>query len=632
MTVGPTPGADLAKIGTGQLIRHAGTAWRLCWRAGPGPAACQLVISGLAGLLPSGTAWLTKLLIDALAAGQPTAVLLGWAGGLAAVGLTAGALPHLTGYLQAELGRRLDRLMQDQLYTAVNGFQGLSRFENPAFLDQLRMATQAAGGGLGPVTTGLFDTGRNMLALVGLLATLAVLSPVMAALVTVAAVPVLIARLSLSKRRVTLLAGLSATSRRQIFYSTLITDVAAAKEVRLFGLADFVRQRLLGELSTLHAGERRFDRRDALTQALLAVLSAAVAGLGLVWAAMSAADGRLSIGDVTAFVAAMAGTQVALIGLVDNLAVAHQALLLFTYHGAVTALPDDLTPPGRAIADADADAEATLPALRHGVELRDVWFRYDENHPWVLRGVDLTIPYGTSVALVGLNGAGKSTLIKLLCRFYDPTRGEIRWDGVDIRDVPPAELRRRMGVLFQDFMNYDLTAAENIGMGDLAALADRNRITAAADRADAHTIIQGLPRGYDTMLSRIFFGPGDGDDPEAGVALSGGQWQRMALARTLLRDGRDLLILDEPSAGLDAQAEHEVHRRLREHRAGRTSLLVSHRLGAVREADLIVVLRDGRIVEQGRHEDLIAADEGYAQLFAVQASGYRAEGEVSISG
>jgi ATP-binding cassette subfamily B protein len=585
------------------------------------------VVTVLAGLLPTGTTWLTKLLIDALVADRPGAAPLGWAAGLAAVGLAAGALPHLTNYLQAELGRRLDRLMQDQLYTAVNGFQGLSRFENPAFLDQLRMATQATGGSLGPITTGLFDTGRNVITLVSLLATLSLLSPVMAALVTVAAVPVLIARISLSKRRVTLLAGLSATSRRQIFYSSLITDVPAAKEVRLFGLGDFLKQRVLGELATLQAGERRLDRREALTQSLLTLLSATVAGLGLVWAARSAADGRLSIGDVTAFVAAVAGAQGALVGLVDNLAIAHQALLLFSYHRAVTALPGDLPPPRQTI----EGANATLPALRRGVELRDVWFRYDESHPWVLRGVDLTIPYGKSVALVGLNGAGKSTLIKLLCRFYDPTRGEIRWDGVDLRDVPTAELRSRMGVLFQDFMNYDLTAAENIGVGELDALHHRSRITAAARLADADAVVRALPRGYDTMLSRIFFGPAEEDDPEAGVTLSGGQWQRLALARTLLRDGRDLLILDEPSAGLDAQAEYQVHRRLREHRAGRTSLLVSHRLGAVRDADLIVVLRDGQIIERGTHADLIAVDGEYAQLFAVQASGYRAEGGVSVS-
>ncbi|MGO4427740.1 ATP-binding cassette domain-containing protein, partial [Streptomyces sp. MCAF7] len=199
-----------------------------------------------------------------------------------------------------------------------------------------------------------------------------------------------------------------------------------------------------------------------------------------------------------------------------------QALLLFGYHQKITSTPQDLP----------AATAPALSPLRAGIELRDVWFRYDEGHPWVLRGVSFTLPHGSSVALVGLNGAGKSTLIKLLCRFYDPTRGAILWDGVDIRTIPPAELRRRMGVLSQDFMCYDLTAAENIGVGDLSLLNDLPRVRAAARLADIDTKLGQLPQGYDTLLSRIFFENADQDDPRTGVVLSGGQWQRVALART----------------------------------------------------------------------------------------------------
>ncbi|GAA3654971.1 ABC transporter ATP-binding protein [Nonomuraea antimicrobica] len=608
------PGDDLPR----RPLHHAAAVALLSWRAGPGLVVCQLAVTIVTGLLPTGTVWGTKLLVDGLTAGDPDQALRA-AGGLALLGLASGVLPHLTAYLRAELDRRLDRLLQDELYTAVTGFQGLSRFENPVFLDRLRMAAEATGGALTPVTSGLFDAGRNVITLVGLLFSLTLLSPAMAGLVTVAAVPVLIARMAMVRRRVGVLAGLSATARRQILYSSLITDVRAAKEVRLFGLGGFLKGRVLGELARSQAGERRLDRREAVIQSLLALLSTAVAGAGLLWAVFSALSGGLSLGDVTAFVAAVAGTQTALTGLVETVAGAHQALLLFGYHAEVTSMPDDLLPPPR--------ESAELPAMRHGIELRDVWFRYDDSHPWVLRGVDLTIPYGASVALVGLNGAGKSTLIKLLCRFYDPTRGAIYWDGADLRDVPPGELRRRMGVLFQDYMCYDLTAAENIAMGEIDALPDRARIEAAARLAGAHDIVRTLPRGYDTLLSRIFFGLEDENDPQAGVVLSGGQWQRLALARALLREGRDLLILDEPSAGLDAQAEHEIHSRLVEHRAGRTSLLVSHRLGAVRAADVIVVLRDGEIVEQGTHDDLMAVGGEYAELFELQAKDYLAEAE-----
>ncbi|GAA3246417.1 ABC transporter ATP-binding protein [Nonomuraea helvata] len=593
-------------------LRRAATLALLCWRTGPVLAVSQLGVTLLSGLLPTGTVWATKLLVDGLTTGRPEHVLAPVAA-LVALGLVAGVLPQLTGYLRGESDRRLDLLLQDRLYTRVNGFHGLSRFENPVFLDDLRMAVQATGGAMGPITSGLFDLGRNAIALAGLLAALAVLSPLMAGLVALAALPIIAARMSLEKRRVKMIAGQSAAARRQIFYSSLITDAEAVKEVRLFGLGDFLKRRVLGELAVVQAGERRLDRREAFTQSALAALSAAVSGAGLLWAVYSALSGRLTLGDVTAFAASVAGTQTALVATVENAANARQALLLFAHHERVTSLPGDLPTPGE---------PKPLPALRRGIELRDVWFRYDESHPWVLRGVNLTIPHGASVALVGLNGAGKSTLIKLLCRFYDPSRGAILWDGIDLRDVPPAELRARMGVLFQDYMSYDLTAAENIGVGELEAMSDRARIRAAAELAGAHETVQALPRGYDTMLSRIFFGS-DGDDPQAGVTLSGGQWQRLALARALVREGRDLLILDEPSSGLDAQAEYEVHRRLREHRAGRTSLLVSHRLGALRDADLIVVLGDGRIVEQGTHDELITFGGRYAHLFETQASGYR---------
>ncbi|GGK99290.1 multidrug ABC transporter permease [Planomonospora parontospora subsp. parontospora] len=596
---------------TADGLRRAAALGSLCLRAGPALAASQLAVTVVAGLLPTGTVWVTKLLVDALAAG-PAERVPGPVAGLVALGLAAGVLPHVTAYLRAESDRRLDLLLQDRLYTRVNGFQGLSRFEDPAFLDELRMAAQATGGAMGPVTSGLFDLCRNVITLTGLLGALAVMSPLMAALVAVAALPVLAARMSLEKRRARMIAGQSAAARRQIFYSSLITDVEAAKEVRLFGLGDFLRRRVIGELTAMQAAERRLDRREAIVQSSLAALSALVSGVGLAWAVHLALTGRLTLGDVTAFAAAVAGTQAALVATVENAANASHALLLFGHHERVMSLSDDLPSPRGPVA---------LPALRRGIELRDVWFRYDESHPWVLRGVDLTIPRGASVALVGLNGAGKSTLIKLLCRFYDPSRGVILWDGVDIRDVPPTELRARMGVLFQDYMSYDLTAAENIGVGEIEAMSDRTRIENAAELSGAGQVVRALPQGYDTLLSRIFLGPEDG----AGVVLSGGQWQRVALARALVREHRDLLILDEPSAGLDAEAEHEVHRRLREHRTGRTSLLVTHRLSAVRDADLIVVLRGGRIVERGTHDGLVAAGGGYARLFETQASGYRVD-------
>jgi ATP-binding cassette subfamily B protein len=235
----------------------------------------------------------------------------------------------------------------------------------------------------------------------------------------------------------------------------------------------------------------------------------------------------------------------------------------------------------------------------------------------VLTDVSFSIPANAMVALVGVNGAGKSTLIKLLCRLYEPTSGAIVWDGVDIATIGAAGLRACLAVVFQDFMAYDFTAAENIGLGDVRRMADRAALRAAATDARVHDTLAGLPAGYDTMLSRAF---GGGD--QSGVQLSGGQWQRVALARALLRHDADLLILDEPTAGLDAAAEAEVLSRLHTLRRGRTTLLISHRLSAVRSADRIVVLAGGRVAEQGDHASLVAAGGEYARLFERQAAGY----------
>jgi ATP-binding cassette subfamily B protein len=255
-----------------------------------------------------------------------------------------------------------------------------------------------------------------------------------------------------------------------------------------------------------------------------------------------------------------------------------------------------------------------VPArFQQGLEFRNVSFRYPGREDWALRGVNLQIAPGQKVALVGQNGAGKTTLIKLMTRLYDPTEGQILLDGVDLRDYDPDQLRLKIGVIFQDFVRYQLTARENIGFGQIDQLSNQSRIDGAAERGGADDVLTELPKGMDATLGNWF---------QDGHELSGGQWQKIALSRAFMRDG-EVLVLDEPTAALDAEREYEIFQRFRELTEGKIAVLISHRFSTVRMADQIIVIEGGQVREQGSHAELLALGGTYARLFEMQAEGYR---------
>jgi ATP-binding cassette, subfamily B, bacterial len=257
-----------------------------------------------------------------------------------------------------------------------------------------------------------------------------------------------------------------------------------------------------------------------------------------------------------------------------------------------------------------------LPATTQGeLVFEGVTFRYPGRDGDALTDVSFRIAPGETVAIVGRNGAGKSTLIKLVTRLYDPTSGRILLDGTDIRDIDPADLRRLIGGMFQDYVTYQASAAENIGLGELAQLEDREAVEAAARKGGADSLLDRLPDGWDTPLGKWFDG---------GVELSGGEWQKIALGRAFMRDAR-ILLLDEPTSALDAQAEFELFARLQSLARGRTAIYISHRFSTVRQADRILFLEHGRLVEQGTHEELMRLGGRYAQLFTLQAAAYTGE-------
>lgn len=586
-------------------------ALSIAWEVARGLLLLRVVIGLLTAAVPAALAWLTKIVLDGLADG--TGVPWPTVAGLVAGGIATAALPQVVQYLDAELRRAFTLVTRQRLYTAVGRLRGLARHEDHEFQTRLSLAAEVGPAGPAEVLTSAFGVIQGVTMAAGFLATLTVINPWMLLIVLAAAVPTVYAELTLTRSRARMIAELGHAARREHFYAQLIASVDAVKEVRLYGLDGLFAGRMVSELRRVDAGYRAADRRELVSLGLLGAFGALVAGGGLVWAVDAATRGALSIGDLSVFVAAVAGVQGGLSVAIGGWAQAHHALLLFSHYQHIVNTEPDLPANG---------AEQEVSGLRSGIEFRDVWFRYAEDLPWTLRGVSFTITAGAATALVGQNGAGKSTVVKLLCRFYDPDKGSIHWDGVDLRDLAIEDLRRNIGAVFQDFMHYELSAAENIAVGDVARLEDQEHIARAAEWAGVASTIDALPRGYRTMLTRVYMSADTEPDPVTGVVLSGGQWQRLALARAMFRRDSALVILDEPSSGLDAEAEHELHERLRELRSGRTSLLISHRLNTVRDADSIVVLAGGTVAESGSHDELMALGGRYAMLFRLQASGY----------
>jgi ATP-binding cassette, subfamily B, bacterial len=607
----------------GGLARTLGAAIAVIWRVSRAAFAGQIMVAVLTGLAPVAGAWLLRTILDVLATGHGRrgllllTVLLGVAGGVTTL------LPNVGQYLSAQSGLLVQRHATAELFLAVTRLRGLRKLEDPQFQDRLRVAEQAGSTGPGQVVSGCISIAQSTLTLSGFLVTLLVLSPMMAAVVVVAAVPAIYLERGIARQQVAMITGISHCQRRQLFYQQLLSSLNAAKEIRLFGAGGYFRGRMLDELSEVQRVNSRVNRRVLASNTAMATISALVAAGGLLWAVFAATAGKLTLGDVSIFVAALGSVAIALGMIINTAALSYQALLMFASYRAVLTEEPDL--PVR------ADPFPALP-LRRGIEVDDVWFRYGPDNPWILHGVSCFIPHGQPVALVGHNGAGKSTLVKLLCRFYDPDQGRILWDGVDLRDIDLAGFRDRISVVFQDYMTYELSAAENIEVGNLKVAGRSDSLAAAAERAGIHDALAALPRGYQTLLTRSYFDLADKDNPQTGVQLSGGQWQRVALARAFLRGGRDLMILDEPSSGLDAEAEHEIHASLAGNRRGCATVLISHRLNTIRDAEHIIVLSDGVISEQGDHDSLMARAGIYARLFSLQAKGYAAEPTTMGSG
>jgi ATP-binding cassette subfamily B protein len=561
-------------------------------------------------LIPLAELWIAKLVIDRLVAALRGAHpadaapgilwLIALALGIAVVRIAASELGT---YARQVLAERLTGHCSLQVLAHTQTLD-LETLEQPQTRTHLQRIQEGLFYRPAALLFRLVSGAHAVVTLVTAALLLLYLYPLCVPLLVVAAVPYALVQSGAAVQLFTLSMGQTPETRKAQYVASILGGTAEAKEVRSLGLATHLLARYRGMLTAHERLIAGIAGRRGVRSGIAALLPAAAYAGIFALLALRALDRTITIGDLTLYIGLVLRSQDALQQLTTDLAgVVENSLFIDDFSAFLrieTPVTSRLT--GR-----------TAPLLKRGIRIDGLTYRYPGSGEDALRDVTLELPSGRTVAIVGENGAGKTTLVKLLTGLYRPQGGSVSVDGIDLRDLDLAEWRRHIAVIFQDFIHYALTAAENIGFGQVEHLHDRERIAAAAEQAGAGRLIARLPAGYDTPLGRVL---------EQGAQLSGGEWQRVALARAFMRSA-PVLIMDEPTAALDARAEFEVFRVLRELTRDRTVLLISHRFSTVRLADYIYVLDRGRLVEEGTHQDLLQQHGRYAELFELQAAGYQ---------
>ncbi len=591
---------------------------RLVWAASPVLLSLNLLLRLVRAFVPVAMLWVGKLIVDEVV--RVAATDAGLLGGLEAWG---GALEPLAWLLAIELGLAVlsdvlgrgaalcDSLLGD-LFTNETSVRlmrhaarlDLAHFEDAEFYDKLERARRQTTSRL-VLLSQIFGQAQSAITVATLAVGLAAYAPMLLLLLVLALLPAFLGEAHFNAQSYSLAYSWTPERRELDYLRWLGASDEPAKEVKVFGLSGYLADRY----QTLADAYYRANRSLATRRAAWGTLLASVGTLGY-YAAYAVivyrtASGAFTIGDLTFLAGSFARTR----GLLEQMlasfsTVSGQALYLADLFDFFEIEPRVASRP---------DARPVPEPMLTGFRFENVGFRYPGSEAWAVRGLSFELRAGEALALVGENGAGKTTLVKLLARLYDPDEGRILLDGVDLREYDLDSLRATVGVIFQDFVRYHLSASENIAVGRIDQRNDRPRIQTAAQRSLADSVIDALPEGYDQTLGKRF---------SSGVDLSGGQWQKVALGRAYMRDAQ-LLILDEPTAALDARAEYEVFERFKDLTQGKSAVLISHRFSTVRMADRILVLDGGRVAEVGTHAELLAAGGRYAELFELQAQGYR---------
>jgi ATP-binding cassette subfamily B protein len=580
----------------------------LVWETSPPLVGATVLLRLFRALLPLAMLWVPKLILDAVV----TFVSHGtgdlnriWK--LVAIELGLAVLSDILGRVNtlcdSLLGDRFTDLVSVRLMRHANELD-LASFEDPVFYDKLERARRQTNGRL-TLLASLLNMGQDTLTLISLSAGLIVFSPWLMVLLVAAVIPAFLGETHFTQLSYSVHYRWTPQRRMLDYIRFLAASAQSAKEVKIFGLGGHLAERYDELAQGIYLENKAIAIKRATVGSLLNVISTGGYYGAYVVVLAKTLAGAISIGTFTfltgAFSRSRSYIERILAGFND---ISEQAIFLkdlfefFEMKPSIRSLPDSLPAPR---------------PIRDGFEFRNVSFNYPGSDRLVVQNINFRLHPSEKVALIGENGAGKTTLVKLLARLYDPTSGQILLDGTDLREYDVDDLRREIGVIFQDYIRYDMLARENIGFGKVDSMAEQPRLETAAYKSLAQGLIDRFPNGYDQMVGRRF---------EGGVDLSGGEWQKLALARAYMRDAQ-LLILDEPTATFDARAEYEVFQRFAELTRDRMAVLISHRFSTVRMADRILVLAGGEIMEQGTHRELVALGGRYAELFELQAAGYR---------
>ncbi len=586
-------------------------ALALVWEAHKGFTISMAFFSVLFGIVPTVTAWVSKLLIDAVVAAVQSGGKQGrvndvvW---LAVVqfGLFAGnsLLQTIRNINQQALQELTAKNVQLMIMQHANRLD-LRFYEDPKFYDTLQQAQREATYRPLNMVEQMFNLIRTLITFLSMITLISRLGWLVALAALIAPIPSFIASYRYGWQGYMMSRRQSPDRRRMSYFLDLLTKDSYNKEIKLFGLGDLFIGRWNEIATRFYKENRGLVMRRYLSGFAWGSLNTIVTSGAYLYVALQTIVGRLTIGDLTFYTQATGSVMTSLGGILSGLSDMYENnLYLNNLYEFLDYEPAIKSPP---------DARKLELPLRQGIEFRDVSFTYPGKSEPALHNVSFTIRPDEAVALVGQNGAGKTTIVKLLSRLYDPDEGQILLEGHDIREYDLKNLHAAIGVIFQDYVTYFFSARENIGVGRLAEMENLGLVETSAEKSGANRVIEKLPKGYETTLGRWF---------DEGYQLSGGEWQKVALARAFMRDA-EILILDEPTASLDARAEYEIFARMKELTEGKMAVFISHRFSTVRLADRIFVLENGTLTEAGSHEELLALDGTYAELFNLQAAAYR---------